>query len=168
MYSIDGLCPSGHPLGGYGFAIHLSPAFRDAVKASGHTQEHVDRAVKVFGTEWLMKCGFSHYFDPENCGHLSDKYAIPSERTKPSYAGNGLRVRWGEWGIEHISVPGNACGLDIERTLGNPFRGGRTLSPHNVDSWSQVCLLLVTFTWFAQAVLISASVADSKSPEATR
>lgn len=163
MYSIDGLCPNGNPLGGYGFSIHLAPAYREAVKLSGYTQEHADRTIEVFGREWLTKCGFNHYFDPENSSFGANKHAIPSKDTKPSYAGTGLRIQWGEWGIEHITVPGNACGLDIDRrSLGNPFRGGASLHPHNVDSWSQVMLMLVAFTWLAQSVLISASVAEAK------
>jgi hypothetical protein len=27
-----------------------------------------------------------------------------------------IRVEWGEWGPEHISVPGNACALDIDES----------------------------------------------------
>lgn len=160
MYSIDQLCPSGQPLGGYGFSIHLHPAYRDAVKASGYTQDHADKAVKAFGVEWLQKCGFSHYYDPENNGFQANAHAIPSEETKPSYSARAIRITWGEWGVEHISVPGNACGLDIGRSLGGPFDGGKTLTPHNIDSWSQVCLLLVAFSWLTNSVLISARCAE--------
>lgn len=162
MYSIDQLCPSGQPIGGYGFAIHLHPDYHAAVKASGYTQEHANMAVKAFGLEWLQKCGFNNYFDPENTGFGANKAAIPSAETKPSYSHREIRITWGEWGIEHISVPGNACGLDISRGMGNPFEGGRSLTPHNIDSWSQVMLLLVAFTWLTNSVLISARCAESE------
>lgn len=158
MYSIDGLCPTGHPLGGYGFSIYLSPQFRDAVAAANVTQEQVDRVIKVYGVEWLQKCGLNHYFDPENCGYDAEEHAVPSPRTRPSYNGTGLRICWGEWGPEHITVPGNACGLDIDDGLCNPFNGGKTLQPHNVDSWGQVCCLLIAFTWFAHYVFLEQRV----------
>ncbi len=154
MYSIDGLCPSGNPLGGYGFSIHLSREFRDAVSVSEITQDGVDSVIKTYGVEWLQKCGLGGYFDPENCGFNAKRPAIPSERTRPSFAGTGLRVAWGEWGPEHITVPGNACGLDIGSGFGSPFDNGKSLHPHNIDSWGQVCALLITFTWFANFILI--------------
>ncbi len=165
MYLIDNLCPNGSPLGGYGFHIHISPQYPDAVKASGYTQEHADRAVKVFGLEWLQKCGFNRYYDPENNGFHAVKNAIPSERTKPSHDGTGLRIRWGEWGIEHITVPGNACGLDISDGIGCTFKGGRILSPHNIDSWSQVMLLLVAFSWLTNSVVLASTVAFQEFPK---
>lgn len=158
MYSIDGLLPSGHPLGGYGFCIHLAPEFRDAVAKSGIKQSHVDHVVKTYGQEWLQKCGFSSYFDPENCTFRDDGTpSIPSKETRPLHSHREIRISWGEWGIEHISVPGNACGLDIDRDpRGSPFENGVTLYPHNVDSWSQVVLMLVAFTWFANSVFLFA------------
>lgn len=153
MYSIDGLCPSGQPLGGYGFLIHLAPLFKEAVATANLTQAQVDRVLATYGQEWLQKCGFARYFDPENCGHQAQRPAIPSPETRPSPSHRELRVRWGEWGPEHLTVPGNACGLDLD-THPTRFQGGRTLVPHNVDSWSQVLLLLVMFTWFADYVLL--------------
>lgn len=153
MYAIDGLLPSGIPMGGYGFCIYLSPEFREGVKASGVQQGHVDRLISIEGQEWLQKCGYSHYFDPENSGHGASP-TFPSPETRPSYRPNEIRVAWGEWGPEHISVPGNACGLGINQySCGNPFKGGTALLPHNVDCWSQVLLLLITFTRLASTVL---------------
>lgn len=148
MYVIDNLLPSGR-MGGYGFHIHLSPQFKEAVAASELTQELVDQAIKTFEPEWLVKTGFNAYFDPENCGAWAKRPAIPSDRTQLMHAGS-VRVTWGEWGPEHICVPGNACGLDIDKSpIACVFEGGATLSPHNVDGWSQVNLLLIVFTWFA-------------------
>lgn len=155
MYSIDGLCPSGHPMGGYGFNIHLSPAFRDAVMKSELDQEKVDHVIKIYGQEWLQKCGFSHYYDPENCTYDNEGQSIPSKQTRPGYSPRDIRVSWGEWGIEHLYVPGNACGLDLDRnSCGCVYKDGEVLLPHNVDSWGQVCLLLIVFTWFAHTVTL--------------
>ena len=152
MYSIDGLCPTGHVLGGYGFIIHLAPEFRDAVATSAIDQVKADRVINTFGPEWLVKCGFSHYFDPENCDFERREYAIPSDETRLSQM---IRITWGEWGPEHITVPGNSCGLDIERSsFSCLFEGGCSLLPHNVDHWGQVNLLLIIFTWFANSVML--------------
>lgn len=93
MYSIDGLCPSGQPLGGYGFQIHLAPLFRDAVTAANLTQVEVDRVLATYGQEWLQKCGFARYFDPENCGFRERHPAIPSPETRPTYNHRELRLR---------------------------------------------------------------------------
>lgn len=137
MYSIDCLCPTGQQLGGYGFLIHLSPAFRDAVAVAALTQESVDRGIARLGRGWLHAAGFTRdFYEPRT----------------------DLRVRWGAWGPENIAVPGNACGLDLDDYPGCVFKGGKTLVPHNVDGWPQVQLLLMTFTWFAHNVLLLASL----------
>lgn len=150
-------------MGGYGFCIHLSTQFRDAVKASKLTQENVDRVLDTYRAEWLQKCGLGGYFDPENCGYDAKRPAIPSERTRHSFGGTGLRVSWGDWGPEHITVPGNACGLDIDRACGSPFENGKSLLPHNVDSWGQVCALLITFTWFAHYIAMEVRLDESRT-----
>jgi len=62
-------------------------------------------------------------------------------------------VAWGEWGPEHISVPGNACGLDLDDGIWAP-RGGRILLPHNVDSIAQSHLLLAVFLFFADVLVV--------------
>lgn len=62
-----------------------------------------------------------------------------------------VMMRWGEWGLENIAVPGNACGLDISDDPGAPL-DGKLLLPHNVDSLSQKYLLLIVFTWFADCM----------------
>lgn len=126
FYSIDGLCPSGG-LGGYGFCIHLSPLFRDAVQKSGLDQAQADRVISAYGREWLSHTGMGSHFDIENCTAWSDNRKIPSEQFRDRNH-REIRVAWGEWGPEHISVPGNACGLDIDKPF-SVFRDGRVLTP---------------------------------------
>lgn len=58
-----------------------------------------------------------------------------------------VRIVLGDWGLEHISVPGNACGLDIWDDICAPA-GGMSLLPHNVDSKMQCMALITVFTWF--------------------
>jgi hypothetical protein len=55
-----------------------------------------------------------------------------------------VRVTWGEWGVEHLTVPGNACGMDISKGISAP-QGGRVLLPHNVDCMRQCSLLIHLF-----------------------
>ncbi|QDU82649.1 hypothetical protein Pla110_44100 [Polystyrenella longa] len=158
MYLIDSLCPSGG-MGGHGFTIHLSPEFRDAVKSSGIGQPQVDHVLKNYGDEWASKCGLLHRYDP-NRRRLSHRFVssgtIPSDEASCHH---GITIRWGEWGPEHITVPGNACGLDID-SCPSVYRGGRILLPHNVDHWGQVNLLLIVFCWFAHSVALQNSVND--------
>lgn len=161
MYVIDGLLPSGR-MGGHGFCIHLMPQFKEAVAAAELTQELVDQAIKKFEPDWLAKTGYGALFDPDNCGHLAEKHAIPGPQTRLLHAGS-VRVSWGEWGPEHISVPGSACGLDVQRDgFGCVFPGGVMLSPHNVDGWCQVNLLLIAFTWFAHYAALCWTLAENK------
>lgn len=157
MYSIDGLCPSGG-MGGCGFHIHLSPEFRDAVAKSGLGQKEVDRVLDAYGVEWSSKCGLLQRLDSGRMyiDRHAESGAIPS---KDARAIHGISVRWGEWGPEHISVPGNACGLDIG-TFWSLYDGGRVLLPHNVDHWGQVNLLLIAFCWFAHSVALHAGVSE--------
>ena len=58
-----------------------------------------------------------------------------------------VRIVLGDWGLEHIAVPGNACGLDIWDDMCAPD-GGMSLLPHNVDSRMQCMALITVFTWF--------------------
>lgn len=66
-----------------------------------------------------------------------------------------LRVTWGKWGAEHIIVPGNACGLDVNTAGCFNLLKGMTLLPHNIDSWTQKQLLLIVFTEIAECVLMN-------------
>jgi hypothetical protein len=166
MYSIDGLNPSGG-MGGHGFVIHLHLDFHKAVAVSDIQQEHVDRVLKAYGPEWLINTGHTHYYDPGAYHDPWDfderrrKYKIPSDEARLS---EKLSVTWGEWGPEHITVPGNACGLDLDKgTSGCIFDDGVCLVPHNIDSWNQKMLLLLIFTWFAHAVGLDYIVAKNKS-----
>lgn len=162
MYVIDGLLPSGR-MGGHGFCIHLMPLFKEAVAASGLTQALVDQGIKRFEPQWLTHTGWGAIFDPDNCGFDAKITAVPGPNAKLLHAGS-VRISWGEWGPEHICVPGNACGLDIQRDgFGCVFPGGAMLSPHNVDGWCQVNLLLLAFTWFAHYVALTWSLSEKNT-----
>jgi len=154
FYSIYGLQPI-RQLGGYGFCIRLWPEFKVAVANYNRTEAQIHTAVERLGRGWLDCCGYDKMFDPDNCGFDADKKAKLGPRTRRMYEPNrDLRVSWGNWGIEHISVPGDACGLDVGTGPMTP-RDGRILTPHNVDCWRQVQLLLVVFCWFADDIALN-------------
>lgn len=79
-------------MGAHDFSVDLHPDYKLAVDRSGLTGGRVDAMVQEQGRAWLDCAGFS------------------TERVAP---GSDLRVGWGRWGPEHITVPGNSCGLDI-------------------------------------------------------
>src|ERR1044071_3347567 len=148
MYHID----IGVPIqdnGGWSLGIRLWPSWRNAVAKSIITQEGVNNVIDNMGRAWLDACGYDRIFDPDNCGFDADPKRPPGPSARHMYRPNiDLRVTWGEWGPEHITVPGDACGLDITTGLDTP-EGGRSLMPHNLDTMRQLVLLLLVFTWFA-------------------
>ena len=128
MYRIIGWCPI-QEMNGAGFAIALKPEIKKAVKQSGIAQNEIDQWINTSGRMYLKHHGYD--------------------------VGNGsvgfyLRISWGEWGIEHITVPGNACGLDIDDSGLGIKEGEKALLPHNVDNLKQASLLLAVFTAIAE------------------
>ena len=157
LYNIYGLCPS-KELGGKGFAIQLWPGWRDAWQSHPLTQDQVNKVIEHMHRIWLDGCGFDAIYDPEEDPldrWKAQKAGQPrklSTKARPMYGAHDIRIQWGEWGPEHITVPGNACGLDLDQGMNAPLHG-RILSPHNIDSLGQVVLLLVVFSWFANHIV---------------
>lgn len=126
MYKIKGWNPSReNQMGGSGFSIVLTPQWKEAVLKSNLTQEKVDNFIKNTCVQYLKQHGFRET-------RIDD-----------------IRISWGEWGIEHITVPGNACGLDIDEHGICLNKGEVILTPHNVDTIFQASLILSIFLWFA-------------------
>ncbi len=163
MYVIRCLCPrTDIDMGCHGFSIDISAEWKEIVAASGLTQEKIDYKLKLCGNAWLDACGYGTMYDPDaEFDPLHDRSKPHGPNTRRLYdvsRGCALRVKWGEWGCEHIEVPGSATGLDIERnSFGSVFRGGVRLLPHNIDCWSQKQLLLIVFTEFAEDVVLMGS-----------
>lgn len=155
MYAIRALCPrTDIQTGHHGFSIDLSPEWPALVAASGITDNKVAVHIQNLGDTWLAACGWTSWFDPDNCGHTADTTKPPGPNAYRSPNWREIRLRWGLWGIEHLSVPGNACGLDIDHSAWCLFRGGVSLVPHNIDSWAQKQLLLIVFTEIAESILL--------------
>lgn len=156
IYNIKGLCPrTDIDMGRCGFGIDLHPSWKEAVAACDWLgQPQVNEGIKNMHRAWLDGCGFNSIYDPDNSGFDRDKNKKPGPNARPLYDVHSIHVRWGEWGPEHITVPGNACGLDIDRGFGG-FLGGMSLVPHNVDSIAQAHLLLVVFTFFAETLVLN-------------
>lgn len=148
LYHVQGWCPT-PGMSTAGFQVLLFPAWKEAVERRSLTQENVCGGLNNMGREWLDSHGFDAIFDPDNCGFEADKNQPPGPNARPMYRPNmNLRVTWGDWGPEHITVPGNACGLDLDKGS----QGGMTLLPHNVDTIRQASLLLTVFLWFADTL----------------
>lgn len=126
-------------------------------------QESANEVVQCYHREWLDGCGYDKMTDPDKDPVQEWEERNLGKRTKlgpkahPLYDAHSIRVQWGEWGLEHITVPGNACGLDISEhgcfgaRLGS---SSRFLEPHNIDTTSQQVLLLTVFTFFADFVVL--------------
>jgi hypothetical protein len=161
FYNITGLCPHcPHPeSSGCGFSIQLWPIWKELVGKSKLTQEHVNNAIETMHRGWLDGCGYAEMYDPDEdpLEMWKEKHLLSKRKLGPKsrhlYGPHSIHISWGEWGPEHITVPGNACGLDIS-DQGRPYHGGKALLPHNVDHRDQAMLLLVVFTWFADSILL--------------
>ena len=158
LYHIVGLSPQ-RQMSGAGFCIHLWPEWKEAVARWSKDQAAINTAIGRLHRGWLDGCGFDAIFDPNE--DPLDKWKREkagaarqySKEARPLYDEHSIQVSWGEWGPEHINVPGNACGLDIDKGYSCPH-DGRILGPHNVDSIAQAHLLLVIFTWFADCIVL--------------
>lgn len=131
MYKIKSWLPSQRP-NGAAFFIVLTDKFRKAVDKSNLTQENMDALIRNLGNSILSGHGQSEVEKDLLLCHL--------------------RVKWGEYGPEHISVPGNACGLDIDTHFVGAFPGEVALMPHNVDTIRQASMLLSIFIYIAEVL----------------
>lgn len=152
MYHIRCLVPrNDHYLGNHGFCIDLHPSYKDYVLRSGITQDKIDFYIKNEGNRWLDCLGYNGTYNSiDELGNTQQKriYEVSSS----------IKVEWGEWGLEHILVPGNACTLDLEKDpLASSFKLGARLEPHNIDSWSQKNLMLLIFTQISDLVIVLGS-----------
>lgn len=162
LYQIQFMTPQ-KEMSGHGIQVNFWPEWKDAVARYGINQRQADAAVKSLSRAWLDGCGYDAMHDPDadplekwNQKHLGTAPKLGSN-ARPLYDSHSIRVTWGEWGPEHITVPGNACGLDLSHSIGSA-PGGMSLLPHNVDSMSQAYLLLLVFTWFADAIICNESL----------
>lgn len=152
LYHIQGWTPS-PGMSCAGFSVLLFPEWKVAIVDLRLTQESVNSIIERIGRSLLDDHGYDGMFDPDNCGYDADQNAKPGPNARKMYTpGSDLRVMWGEWGPEHITVPGNACGLDLNDGISAP-PDGRALSPHNVDTIYQASLLLTIFLHFANSLV---------------
>lgn len=152
----------------HGFSIQLYPGWRGLVERSQMDQERADHLIKNSGRWWLDSCGYDRIFDPDNCGIDYDPKKPPGPEAGPAYKPLiDLRVKWGGWGPEHIMVPGDACGLDLDHHSPSHVEGGAVLLPHNVDTWKQKNLLMIVFLHIAYSLSFY-NEADRAEREAKR
>jgi hypothetical protein len=132
--------------------VNLWPEWKDAVARYDINQEKANRVIESLHRPWLDGCGWNRMYDPDNAGCYRDETMPLGPNARKVYGPHDIRITWGEWGPEHITVPGNACGLDLSHSIGSAPRG-MSLLPHNVDTMRQAYLLLVIFTWFGDAII---------------
>jgi len=128
MYRIDSWHPDVSKMGGCGFSIKLFKEFKEKVAQTDLTQEKIDTGIKRMSPYWLKDHGYKD---------------VDYSR---------ISVRWGEFGPEHITVPGNACGLDKSTFMCD--KDEILLVPHNVDSLRQMSLLLTVFCWIESLIYL--------------
>ena len=131
MYKIKSWLPSQRP-NGASFYIVLTDKFRQAVEKSNLTQENMDALIVNLGNAILSSHGYQEV----------DKNMLLCN----------LRVKWGEYGPEHISVPGSDCGLDIDTHFVGQLPGEVALMPHNIDTIRQASMLLSIFIYIAEVL----------------
>lgn len=156
MYHITNLCPrTDISMGRCGFSIQLFPDWKKAVEKSNLNQKAINDLIEHFGRAWLDGCGYGQMYDPDQSPLDTWKQKETGQMRKlgPNarklYQPNQIRVQWGEWGPEHITVPGDACGLDISIDGFGCAKDGASLHPHNIDNMHQIVLILVVFTTIA-------------------
>jgi len=117
--------------------LHRTVSFVEkSVAESGITQEIVDNMIKTEARGWCAGVGM--------------------DMTVYQHPEWDFSIRWGDWGAEHITIPGmNATGLDID-----DHYNGKRLLPHNVDSLCQASLLMTIFCRFAD-MLVYKVIKDS-------
>ena len=131
MYRLLSWFPQQHNgCAGASFGIALTPEWLDAVNKSKLNQSAVNQLIDSIGNDILR----GHGFDPVDEEEIHFR----------------IRVGWGDWGPEHITVPGNACGLDIVHSPVGGFPGEIHLLPHNVDSLAQASMILTVFVKIAE------------------
>lgn len=130
MYRIIGYMPQPR-MGGSGFNIILTPKWLEGISKINLTQDDIDKWIKIMAPDILK----AHGYNFTSKLHIHD-----------------IRIKWGDWGPEHITVPGNACGMDLDTCCVGTRPGEVALTPHNVDSPSQASMLLAIFLWFAEYI----------------
>ena len=133
-------------MSGCGFIIKLFPRWRREIIKSKLNQEDINNLIECDALDLLKNNGFD-----------TDRYKGSNFLAKESFY-----IAWGEWGLEHITIPGtNATGLDIEDSPGAP-KNGRILVPHNIDHLRQASLLLAIFTRVADCIVSKIELEESE------
>jgi len=162
LYQIVTGIPRRGECAGFSFEIKLWPAWKDLIAASDPwTPEEWKNFYENVGNPLLDACGYSE---------ISSFAEGDSHRLFDATRG-AIRIQWGDWGPEHITIPGNGCGLDLDDGLHAP-RGGRVLVPHNVDVLKQAYLLQLIFNWIANLLISNSDYqkfqAEQKERDAQR
>lgn len=148
-------------MGGCGFNILLWPAWKDEIAALKLDQQAVDRWRARIGAQLLEEHGFR--FATQSYRERVTPEMLRDEPERAALLLHDLRIQWGPWGFENITVPGNACCVGIDRGdpegVGAP-RDGVILTPHNMDTLEQASLALTCFLWLGDLVQLNVQLRD--------
>jgi len=122
LWTIEGWTCSQEMHGG-SFTIWASPKFLEVAREIEYDEEKIQERARLI----IKKAGFEIY-----------------EYMK--------FLRFGEWGLMHFDVPGNACGLDFDYHGGDALRNGASFLPHNVDNARQQSALMAIWLMWAHFV----------------
>lgn len=103
--------------------------------------------VVVFIAQKYAKPGAVATWEAAHVATLLKECDFDLTRYPPTH--RAVKLGFGPWGLEHLTVPGASCGLDLEIT--NEPVDGRVLTPHNVDNFRQAHLLQTIFSWWANS-----------------
>ena len=134
FWKIDGwMCRQGDQ--GGSFSLWISPDFISTARSITVTLE-MEIRLRQRALSILKDVGF----DDVRIGNSGDKW-----------------VTFGEFGLMHLSVPGDACGLDWDYGNHDVERNGARLTPHNVDTLTQQSALMGIWLMWAEFVESEAS-----------
>lgn len=151
---------------GFGFQIRVWPAWREVVAAYSPTPGAQRAWLHHVGNDLLDACGYGEPFQSfqsvaEELMGITPSSLIPAPTERLYDATRGaITFQWGAWGLEHITIPGNGCGLDIDETVALKPDGGVVLLTHNVDTMQQSYLLQCIYGWFAHTMLLAWTTRD--------
>lgn len=124
LWRIDGWSSRAAISQGSSFSIWVSPKFLQAAKEIEYDEEKVQARARAI----IKEAGFKQVEDHQRF------------------------LRFGEFGLMHFDVPGNACGLDFDYSEQDVMKRGVRFAPHNVDNTLQQSALMTIWLMWADSV----------------
>ena len=124
LLRIDGWSSRAAVSQGGSFSIWVSPKFLEIAKTTKYNEEKTQARARAI----IKEAGFKHIEDYQRF------------------------LRFGEFGLMHFDVPGNACGLDFDYSEDHAMKEGARFAPHNVDNALQQSALMAIWMMWADFI----------------